>query len=199
MTLKPYKRPEKIFAGIGNRDTPPYFAELITLIGKRLHAHGYTWATGGSGNADLATMNVSMDGYLYVPWNNFSGFQMKYAIPQAAFKIASEHCPGWTKFSDGVKKLHARNMMIISGPHVNPDDAVDLVICYTRDGCDCRANRSSQTGGTGSAISYADSLDIPIINLARKNAFELLTLFTGIDFMDIEVPMDRYKDLTTVM
>ena len=187
-----YKRPEKIFAGIGNRDTPPFFAKLITFVGKRLADVGYFWATGGSGEADYATMNVSVRGYVYPPWDRFNGLRMKHAIPKKAYDKAKEMCDHWERMGKGPRALHARNMMIIAGPYLDPGDVVDLVICYTRDGCDCHASRSIHTGGTGSAISYADQLGIPIVNLANRNAFELLTMYTGIDFMDIEIDHKQY-------
>lgn len=191
--MRQYKHPELIFAGIGNRDTPKFFADLITTIGKRLAEAGWWWSTGASGNADLATMKVSMRGYYYIPWDNFSGFKMQHDIPRKAFETAEKYVKDFKKATPGVKKLHARNMMIISGPYMDPDHLVNLVLCYTRDGCESKYTRSVRTGGTGSAIEFAYDNDIPIINLANRNALEHLTIFTGIDFMDIEIPEAEYK------
>lgn len=173
-------------------------ALLMTVVGKRLAENGYWWATGGSGNADRATMEINVKGHVYVPWPNFEGMPQSWAIPKIAFKTAEQYCPLWHKFSDGLKKLHARNMMIIAGPHIEIEDAVDLVLCYTRDGCHNKATRSPQTGGTGSAIAYADDLGIPVINLANANALELLTIFTQIDFTDIVVNPMWLREVTPI-
>ena len=195
--MRKYKRPEKIFAGIGNRDTPEFFAKLITKIGKRLADAEWWWATGASGEADKATMSVSMRGYIYPPWDNFEGFKMQYDIPRKAFDKASEYVNKWSSATPGFKKLHARNMMVISGPYMDPDDIVDLVLCYTRDGCDSKQTRSLATGGTGSALAFAYDCGIPIVNLANKNALELLSIYTGIDFTDIVIPDHEYKTIST--
>ena len=189
---KTYKRPAKIFAGIGNRDTPLFFADLLTKVGKRLSDDGYFWATGGSGRADEACMNVSVKGFVYPPWDRFNGLRMRHALPKKAFDKAKEFCDHWDNMTRGPRALHARNMMIITGPYIDVNDAVDLVICYTRDGCDSHASRNKGTGGTGSAISYADSLGIPIVNLFNRNAMEHLTLFTGVDFTDIVIDPVNY-------
>ncbi|MFW6238510.1 MAG: hypothetical protein ACOC5A_04700, partial [Halanaerobiales bacterium] len=40
-----------------------------------------------------------------------------------------------------------------------------LVICWTVDGCTTVKKRTARTGGTGQAISIADTRGIPIYNL----------------------------------
>lgn len=188
MFKKPYKKPAKIYAGIGNRDTPLAFLALISEISKRLQKHSYCLRSGAAEGADMAFMNGTMNAEIYVPWHNYNGFPMRHQIPREAERLAAQYNPHWekTNVSKGVKAMHARNMMIITGPHL--EDPVDFVVCYTRDGCDCHATRSPQTGGTGSAISYADAQQIPIINLANANSPEYLTMFSGVDFMDMVLP-----------
>lgn len=194
MFKKPYHRPEKVYAGIGNRDTPDSILELITQIAKRLWKVGlYDLRTGAADGADQAFMQGTMRAEIYVPWHQYNGFPMHHAIPKEAERLALEHNPHWRNsdgkeknITKGVKALHARNMMIISGPHL--DEPVDFVLCFTRDGCDSRQTRTHDTGGTGSAISYADSLGVPIVNLAHKNSLEYLSLFSGVDFMDMTLP-----------
>lgn len=188
MFKKPYRAPEKVYAGIGNRDTPPAFCQLITEIARRLHKNLYFLRTGAAEGADQAFMEGTMNAEIYVPWHNYNGFPMRYQIPKEAERLAVQFNPHWEKMnvSRGIKAMHSRNMMIISGPHL--DHPVDFVLCYTRDGCDCAVTRSSQTGGTGSAISYADSLQVPIVNLAHVNSLEYLSVFSGVDFMDMVLP-----------
>ncbi len=186
MFKKPYQRPERVYAGIGNRDTPLPYIQLIQDISKTLSKAGYFLRTGAAQGADQAFMSGTLRGEIYVPWHNYDGFPLKYAIPREAEKTAQTYCPAWEKMSKGVRALHARNMMIISGPHMT--DPVDFVVCFTRDGCDSKAMRSPETGGTGSAIAYADDLGVPIINLAHGRSLEYLTILSGVDFMDMELP-----------
>ena len=186
MFKKPYQRPERVYAGIGNRDTPQAFLQLIQAIAQRLSKNNYFMRTGAAPGADQAFMAGTMKGELYIPWNNYEGFPQKYAIPRIAEQTAQTYCPAWDKMSKGVRALHARNMMIIAGPHM--EDPVDFVVCFTRDGCNSKAMRSPETGGTGSAIAYADDLGVPIINLANGRSLEYLTIFSGVDFMDMELP-----------
>lgn len=193
MIKRSYKKPDKIFAGIGNRDTPTVFANQLTAAGKRLFKEqGYWWATGGNGNADNACMSVSMCGYVYPPWERFNGFPMRWPLPRTAFDKAKEYCPYWDSMSKGARALHARNMQVIAGPYVDYNDRVDLVICYTRDGCENKATYSKQTGGTGSAICFASDLDIPVVNLANPKSMEYLSIFTGVDMLDLELPKEAY-------
>lgn len=184
MFKKEYKPPEFSYAGIGNRDTPPKFLLLITEIAKRL-SKKYVLRSGAAAGADSAFMVGTMKSEIYVPWHNYNGFPLRFAIPAGTKELIDKYHPN-RNLSKGVKAMHQRNMMIITGPHL--DDPVDLVICFTRDGCDSSATRSMETGGTGSAISYADDLEIPIINLALVNSLELLSIHTEIDFMDLELP-----------
>lgn len=188
MYKKPYVKPNKVFAGIGNRDTPFAFIDLIVEVSRRLSKAGYTLRTGAAHGADKAFMSGTMRCELYVPWNNYEGIEQKYSPPKEAERLAEHFNQHWkNKFiTRGIRALHARNMMIVAGPHL--DAPVDFVACFTRDGCEGIAMRSAETGVTGSAIAYADSLGIPIINFANKGSLQRLQELTSVDFSDLVLP-----------
>lgn len=185
MSKKPYKKPPLVYAGIGNRDTPQPMLNLITAISRRL-SKTYVLRTGAAVGADRAFMEGTMKAEIYVPWHNYEGFPLNHAICKAALKEAEQQHPSWKNLTQGVRNMHGRNMQIIAGPHM--EDYVDFVLCFTRDGCDSVKTRSMETGGTGSAISFADSLGIPVINLANAISLDQLTIFSEIDFTDMELP-----------
>jgi cell division GTPase FtsZ len=58
-----------------------------------------------------------------------------------------------------VRKLHARNAMIVLGK--NLDDPVDFIICWTPGG--------TGSGGTGQALRIARAYGIPVYDLGDKN------------------------------
>ena len=60
----------------------------------------------------------------------------------------------------------ARNVYQILGLDLNTP--VDFVICWTPCGSQTDKQRSIKTGGTGLAISLADSLGIKVYNLANN-------------------------------
>ena len=51
------------------------------------------------------------------------------------------------------------------------DNIVDCVICYTPDGVEKSKDVTvGKTGGTGLAISLADTIGIPVFNLANSDS-----------------------------
>ena len=69
--------------------------------------------------------------------------------------IAAPLHPAWNRCSPAVRKLHARNVAVLSGG--NLDRPVDAVVCWSE--------RGAVTGGTGMAIRIAEARGIPVQNL----------------------------------
>ena len=171
------------YAGIGSRETPPEDLEVMQIIGEYAAESGFELRSGGAVGADQAFERGcdTACGYtslkefynnplktVYVPWTGFNGYgygdnngssivAVNGADISSAMKLAEEMHPNWAACSQGVRKLHARNMMQILGTDL--DDPVALVVCWTKDG--------RGGGGTGQALRLAESRGIPVIDLAN--------------------------------
>lgn len=179
-----YNAPDKVFAGIGNRDAPLEALELCQRVSETLGNLGYVLRTGGAEGCDNAFLAYARFAEVFVPWDRFNGIPMRHHIPKHAFTLAETYVNDWKHKTNGFKALHARNMMQVLGPHLETPS--NFIVCYTRDGCDSKETRTSDTGGTGSAIACASDRGIPIINLAKPGWSELLSVLTGHDFLILE-------------
>ena len=153
----------KRYAGIGSRSTPTDVLNIMTNIATWLREKGYVLRSGGAVGADTAFEQGCDDLK-----------EIYYAIDAniTAMAIAKKYHPAWERCSDIAKKLHARNAFQILGASLN--DPVDFVICWTPDGCETHEDRTSETGGTGTAISIANATGIPVYNLANQDSIQNL-------------------------
>lgn len=189
--MKKYEPPELTYTAVGNRDAPPPALWIAGRCAKLLSDHGYFPRGGGAPGMDSAFYKASKHAEVYPPWNKFEGFPLLYSIPVKAFEMAEDIIgPRWEKMSDGHRKLHARNMQQVLGPHL--DTPSKFLLCYTRDGCDSEATYTKSTGGTGSAIICADRHGIPVINFFSPDWAEHLTMFSGVDFLDLKEEFREY-------
>lgn len=150
----------KIFAGIGSRQTFPAIESLITSIGEQLAIKGYTLRSGGANGADAASefgcdkANGAKE--IFIPWKGFNKHTSPlYNVSLAALKMAEEYHPCWERLTHGVERLMGRNCYQVLG--LNLDDPVDFVVCWTSDGQD--------SGGTGQALRIARAKGITVYNL----------------------------------
>lgn len=171
----------KSYAGIGSRNTPPEIMEIMTQIATKLEEKGWTLRSGAAQGADAAfEKGVESDKMkeIYLPWKNFHNSKSKYydfEYKLEAERIARKFHKGFEHLSDGAKKLMTRNTYQILGNKLK--EPSKFVICWTPDGCESDKTRKKITGGTGQAISIADSLDIPVFNLANKSSYDRLIKF----------------------
>lgn len=161
----------KTYAGVGARVAPEGVLAAMRRIAARLEKCGWFLRTGGAEGPDTAFDEGVEDAgnvAVYLPWKGFDGSGEEFIpIPERAFELAEQYHPNWAACSDGVKKLHARNSMVLLGP--NCDDPVDFVIAWTPEG--------KTVGGTGQVLRMAYAMKIPIFNIAVPNNARLLHLF----------------------
>ena len=69
-----------------------------------------------------------------------------------------------------VRGLHGRNIMQILGRECNKP--VEIVVCWTPDGCEDGSRITQFTGGTRTAIWCAWKNNIPVINLYHKSRIQ---------------------------
>lgn len=162
-----------VYAGIGSRETPAEVLETMTTIARSLALSGYTLRSGGAPGADLAFEKGAGQKEIFLPWKKFNDNPSALFSPSdKALEIASHHHPVWSRLPDSVKRLHGRNAHQILG--LDLASPVDFVLCWTQDGCESAKTRTSKTGGTGTAISIAYGLSIPVINLRQQDAMRRL-------------------------
>ena len=144
----------KIYSGIGSRDTPENILSFMVDLAKALDDLGYKLRSGGAIGADTAFETGS---------NNCEIFRPKHATPEA-IELASKFHPAWHRCNDYVRRLHGRNSQIILGEHL--DIQSDFVVCWTYGG--------NKVGGTALGMRIAEHYGIPIYNLFYEEVMEEL-------------------------
>jgi hypothetical protein len=136
----------KYYAGIGSRDTPNNILNIMTRTATYLSNIGYTLRSGGAKGADSAFEAGAKTKEIFIAKDS----------TQDALELTANYHPAWHKCNDFVKKLHARNAMILLGRNLNLP--VHFVICWTPN--------AEFVGGTGQALRIAKDKNIQIINLS---------------------------------
>jgi hypothetical protein len=161
-TIKPQN---KIWTGIGSRQTPVEICKLMTSIASAFSKLGWTCYTGGAEGADQAFIEGCDSSLLkvFLPFEGFRNIKSPYVHDfrsqrgmTAEMSVEVYH-PAPRRLGSVARMLMARNAYQISGWNHSPEELTDLVICWTPD---CR-----DSGGTGQAIRIATDLGIPVVNL----------------------------------
>ncbi len=136
-------------------------------IAKKAARKGFVLRSGGAVGADTAfeagCMLVLGKSEIYFAQD----------ATEEAMAIARNYHPVWHKLSPFAQMLHGRNAFQVLGRDLKTPSS--RLICWTPDGCISHKQRSSKTGGTGTAISIASDWDIPIFNLkiqSHRKRFE---------------------------
>lgn len=166
----------KIYTGIGSRETPKNVQEDMMRVAHNLGYHGWKLRSGHAPGADKAfevgCKMVGGDMEIYLPWDGFEGAKadgeqyychLPRVIQEEARRIASLFHPNWEACSEGAKKMHTRNVYQVVGYSL--DMPSDVVICWTKSG--------KRGGGTGQALRVAEYLKIPIFDLAVHTTQQL--------------------------
>jgi hypothetical protein len=154
------------YTGIGARKTPADITYLMTELADALDNRGWTLRSGGADGADLAfEKGAGEDKHIFLPWNGFNDSpSLLFNIPDQAFKVAEKIHPSWGSLSQGAKKMHARNVLQITGKFMKVKSK--FVVCWTPKG--------AKVGGTATAIKLAEMLDIKVFNLYSDDPKEVL-------------------------
>ena len=139
----------------------------MTVIAGWLARTGWHLSTGGADGADTAFAGGAPAGQrtIRLPWRGYNGHRgtdcrvLSPAAMSASMEIAASLHPAWDRCSPAVRKLHARNALVLLGE--NLDRPVDAVIAWSAEG---RAE-----GGTGMAIRIAEARGIPVFNLGSMS------------------------------
>lgn len=173
------KQPQKVYAGIGSRETPMHILQVMGHIAGELALRGWTLRSGAADGADTAFEKGcdAAEGKkeIFLPWQGFNGRSTTPSVVVAdrleTFVTAKAHAeyfhPAWDRCSSGAKKLHTRNVFQIGGSDLA--STVDMVVCWTAGG--------QRGGGTGQALRIAEHLEVPIFDLAVPGIIEDLWAF----------------------
>lgn len=176
ITGKEKPKMQRIYTGIGSRETPSDILDLMNRIAVVLNDMGFTLRSGHAPGADQAFENgcAATCGKMeiFLPWEGFENAPRndpRYltVIHPEAEPIAKQFHPAWDRCSQGAKKLHTRNVHQVLGADLSTKS--DFIVCWTKDG--------KREGGTGQALRLAEYLHIPIFDLAVEGMLEELEAF----------------------
>lgn len=172
---------------IGSRETPKDILDFMRNIAKYCAAKGIIVRSGKAGGADAAAIYGCMDALLagklnaipemYIPWKGFGHESMttKWDSVQGSNEkaelMAKAIHPAWERCSDGVKKLHTRNVCQILGK--NLDDPTDLVLYW------CKENQGEPTGGTATAVNLGKHHGCNRVNMLHDTWKDILRPYLG--------------------
>jgi hypothetical protein len=164
----------KVYAGIGSRDTPDQILKVMTDAAGQLSKDGWLLRSGHARGADQAFENGAGDkAEIHLPWDGYNYGRIvnpKFIVPKiepALVDIASRWHPKWEKLPVEEKLFMVRNTSIVLG--TNLLHPVRMVVCWTP--------RGLLKGGTAHAIKVAQAYDIPVFNLANSEDWDKLTAF----------------------
>ena len=150
------------YAGIGARATPEAVLADMGVIAGWLARTGWHLSSGGADGADSAFAAGAPAGQrtVWLPWRGYNGHRgpdyrvLSTAELSACMEIAAPLHPAWERCSPAVRKLHARNAVVLG---LTLDRPVEACVAWSPDG--------RIEGGTGMAIRIAEARGIPVLNL----------------------------------
>ena len=180
---------EKIYTGIGSRETPEHIMRIMTLLAQKLEQQGWILRSGGASGADSAFQDgVTRHDHVFLPWKGFNRKQGtlitdRHLISEAMYIMQRNNVhEEWDRMINSPRamaavKLHTRNVFQILGHDLKTP--AKMVICWTPDGATGFSDSSKITGGTRTGIRLAEVYNIPVFNLQRPEHLQRI-----MDFID---------------
>ena len=175
------------YAGIGSRETPETVKPLIEKLVYLCNSKGFILRSGAAPGADTFFEEYSMPHLreIYLPWRGFNGNDSPlFEVSQEALEFTSRFHPAWNKLGRGARSLMARNSYQVLGQDLKTP--CNFIICWTKDG--------KAIGGTRQAIVIAESLNIPVYNLAKtEDVIKLMHKFEDFSLSEFLSENSPYK------
>lgn len=168
------------YTGVGSRETPEDVQRIMECIGETLARAGWVLRSGHAIGADQAFErgcdNALGAKEIFLPWAGYEGSQSRFTMPALeAFEMIKDLHPKHHKLSDGGRRLQARNVHQVLGEDLRSPSAA--LICWTKDGCKTEVERTPATGGTGTAITLACRMNVPVFNLGIDDDMRMLAVW----------------------
>jgi len=184
---------DRIYTGIGSRQTPDTVCDDMRVIAAKLADAGWLLRSGGAPGADSAWADgakarqtppgavafgrpdpqgrTGKAPVIILPhegFNNQAGIVLPKNILADAEPIAASFHPNWSACNAFARKAHSRNVPQVLGPDLATPSTV--VLAWTPD--------AATVGGTATALRIATFCRIPILNLADPRCQGLASLST---------------------
>lgn len=174
-----------IYTGIGSRQTPESVVSRMKEIAKRLALYGYTLRSGGAEGADTAFESGARRTEIYLPWKGFNDHTSElHEVEHQAIKKAMDIHPAPHKLSDGVKKLHGRNVYQVLGKGMN--NPSEFVVFWAPE------KNGKVEGGTATAVNLARAEGIPTFNLYSEEDSHRFDMFMGQKYKEFIIRYCRH-------
>lgn len=168
---------KKYYTGIGSRESPPEICAIMTRLAEKLETMGFRLRSGGADGCDKAfAQGVEKEADIYIPFRNFdlNGQLTKiwhnYIVVDESDQEALDSLrfhPAPDKLTLAARKMMMRNWRQIVGKDGAPNSK--FVVMWTEGG--------EKKGGTSQVWRIADSLSIPVFNLAREEDLKRINQF----------------------
>ena len=170
----------KAYVGIGDAKTPPEVLQKMSSLAATLASKGWTVRhTGNNEGPDIAFEQAGGPAEAYIAWKGFNNRQSEFIPPKAVhpevITIMKQYMPTFDNVKPGVHKIIARGVYAVIGKDLR--SPARFLVCWSPDGAESAAEKTSKTGFMGMPIALASNLRIPVFNLQKPDAMERLMQF----------------------
>lgn len=184
----------RFYTGIGSRETPLEYLDLMTKLAQKLASEGWILRSGGADGADTGFENGAPNDRraIYLPWSGFNGREhgvqpSRFNNHAQAENIASRFHPAWDRLTRGPRALMARNVYQLLGDDLQTPSR--MVICWAPNPkFDNDGRVIDVKGGTGLAVRLAVEYNVPVYHLGVQDHMDRLCKYLGVDPLPIDIP-----------
>lgn len=162
------------YAVASNENVPANVIEEFKSIIPELEKAGFILRVSAMKNSiDDHVRNLTENKEVILPWRGFNEVEdgNTYTSPETK-AIAKLFQPGYDSLSKGVQLIVAKNVRLALGN--DSRSPVNFVLCWSEDGAETNATKTSATGVVGHLIAVASAAHIPVYNLGNTGCLERL-------------------------
>lgn len=155
----------RAYGVVSNIKAPPHAINSAKEIADFLSDKNFVLRTGG-GNTDIENLFEASTPHkeLYLPWKNFNEKDSKIVrYSDHIREIAQWQQPSYESLVPFKQSFINRNIAVVLGKEGT--SPLRFLICWSQDGIEHPAHRTSATGFIGICITVAGLIKVPIFNL----------------------------------
>ena len=174
---------EKIYAGIGPRNTDPRILDVMFQLAGELEEMGWKLRSGHGRGADQAFeagVKLGANKEIWLPNKNFNGAYIEFphyhvsSLSPVIKRIAAEHHGGYYKCSPYIQRLFDRNVNILLGAEALKHQESAFVVYWQPE-----ENKIDNYGGTNHSLRIARTYGIPTFNIELGHERQALGEFVN--------------------